>query len=161
MRTEAERGLTDGTHVPSTAQRTPLPDRFVLLFDPRLAWLSRLFGVKPETAFVEVGETGLVARFGPWRLTTTADNLAGAEVTGPYRPLKVAGPAHLSLADRGLTFATNAERGVCIRFVRPVRGIDPLGLIRHRALTVTVADCEGLVGAVHRVRTTTDAGTAP
>ncbi len=137
-----------------------MPDRFVFFFDARLARVSRLCGVKPETAFVEVGETGLIARFGPWRVTSTADNLAGAEITGPYRPLKVAGPAHVSLADRGLTFGTNAERGVCIRFFRPVSGIDPLGLIRHPALTVTVADCEGLVGAIERVRTTTDTGTA-
>ena len=138
-----------------------MSDRFAFFFDPRLAWLSRVFGVKPETAFVEVGRTGFVARLGPWGVTTTADNLAGADVTGPYRALKVAGPAHLSLADRGLTFATNAERGVCVRFLRLVRGIDPLGLIRHPALTVTVADCEGLVEAIDRVRTTTDAGTAP
>ena len=137
-----------------------MPDRFVFFFDPRLTWLSRIFGVRPETAFVEVGEAGVVAKFGPWRVASTAENLAGAEVTGPYRLPKVAGPAHLSLADRGLTFATNTKRGACIRFVRPVRGVDPLGLIRHPALTVTVADYDGLVEAVDRVRTT-DAGTAP
>jgi hypothetical protein len=132
--------------------------RFPFAFDPRLAWLGRLFGVTPETSFVEIGTRGLVASFGPWRVTTCAENLAGADVTGPYRLVKVAGPAHLSLADRGLTFATNADRGVCIRFVRPVRGIDPVGLIRHPALTVTVADSEGLVAAVDRARTTADAG---
>ena len=50
--------------------------------------------------------------------------------------------AHL---DRGLTFATNGDRGVCIKFHRSVRGIAPLGLLRHPALTVTVEDVDGLV----------------
>jgi hypothetical protein len=64
--------------------------------------------------------------------------------TGPYSLIKTIGPAHLSFADRGLTFATNSERGLCIRFATPVRGLDPLGLVRHPAVTVTVADCDGL-----------------
>lgn len=121
--------------------------RFVFRFDPRLRRLGRLFGIKPETAFVDI-DGHLVARFGPWQVATTVDNVAGASITGPYRTAKVAGPAHLSLADRGLTFGTNAEGGVCLRFRRPVRGIDPLGLVRHPALTVTVEDCEGLLRAV-------------
>jgi hypothetical protein len=33
---------------------------------------------------------------------------------------------------------------VLISFSAPVRGLDPLGLVRHRELTVTVADVEGL-----------------
>ena len=62
--------------------------------------------------------------------------------------VKTAGPAHLSLADRGLTFATNGDRGVCLIMREPVSGIDPFGLLRHPNLTVTVADCDGLVNAV-------------
>jgi hypothetical protein len=30
----------------------------------------------------------------------------------------------------------------------PIPGIDPVGLLRHPNLTLTVADCEGLVEAV-------------
>jgi hypothetical protein len=62
--------------------------------------------------------------------------------------VKVFGPPHLSIADRGLTFATNARRGVCIRFHHPVAGIEPLGVVRHPGLTVTVDDPEGLVDAL-------------
>ena len=42
------------------------------------------------------------------------------------------------------------ERGLCIRFDRPVPGIEPLGLLRHPAVTVTVADCDGLAEALNR-----------
>jgi hypothetical protein len=54
---------------------------------------------------------------------------------GPYAFLKTAGPALLAITDRGLTFATTDSRGVLIRFARPVRGPDPLGLLRHPELT--------------------------
>ncbi len=56
----------------------------------------------------------------------------------------------LSMVDRGITFGTNGDRGVCIRFHRPVPAADPFGLLRHPATTVTVADPEGLVAAVTR-----------
>ena len=64
------------------------------------------------------------ARFGPWRVRTRS--------------------ARLAITDRGLTFSTNADLGVLILFEGPVRGLDPLGILRHPELTVTVADVEGL-----------------
>jgi hypothetical protein len=91
-----------------------------------------------------VGPDRLVARFGRWRVDTPLGNVASAELTGPYRPwMKVIGP-HLSLADRGLTFGTNTDAGVCLRFHRPVAGLDPLGVIRHPGLTLTIEDPAGL-----------------
>jgi hypothetical protein len=122
--------------------------RFEFAFDPRFERLARLFGVRPETAWVDVDGERLCARFGPWRLETLLDNVAGAEITGPFQAWKVAGPAHLGLGDRGLTFGTNAERGVCIVFRDPVPGIEPTGRLRHPGLTVTVADPEGLRDAL-------------
>lgn len=122
--------------------------RFPFLFDPiyRLAGLP--FGVMPATAEVRLDAEQLRARFGPWRLVTDRRNVSAVEITGPYAWLKTAGPAHLSLADRGLTFATNRSRGVCIRFAEPVKGVDPTGHLRHPGLTVTVADCDGLAAAL-------------
>jgi hypothetical protein len=122
--------------------------RFEFAFDPRFERLARLFGVRPETAWVDVDGERLCARFGPWRLETSRDNVAGAEITGPFQTWKVAGPAHLGFGDRGLTFGTNAERGVCIVFRDPVPGIEPTGRLRHPGLTVTVADPEGLRDAL-------------
>jgi hypothetical protein len=112
----------------------------------RLAALP--FGVTPSTCQVRVGASRLVARFGPWQAQTGLDNIADVTITGPYSFVKTAGPAHLSLADRGLTFATNGDRGVCLILREPVAGIDPFGLLRHPNLTVTVADCDGLAQAV-------------
>ncbi len=75
-------------------------------------------------------------------------NVIGWELSGPYAFAKTAGPARLSFADKGLTFATNHRAGVCLKFATPIRGIDPLGLIRHPGLTLTPADREGFVAAV-------------
>jgi hypothetical protein len=91
-----------------------------------------------------VGDGALHARFGPWRVSTPLENVTGVALTGPYAFWKTAGPARLAITDRGLTFATNGDRGVLISFRTPVRGLDPLGVVRHPELTVTVADVDGL-----------------
>jgi hypothetical protein len=118
--------------------------RFSFRFDPKYARLNRRFGVSPDRAWVEVTEDELGARFGSWHLRTPLDNVASVELTGPYRFIKTAGPARLGVTDLGLTFATNGERGVLITFHRRVAGIEPLGLLRHGELTVTVAEPEAL-----------------
>ena len=122
--------------------------RFLFLFDPAYRRLARVFGVTPERAWVDLGEEKLEARYGPWRLWTPVSNIAAAEVTGPYAFLKTAGPARLAITDRGLTFASNRDRGVCIRFHSPVAGIDRAGRIRHPELTVTVGDVDRLMEAL-------------
>ncbi|MDQ3895953.1 MAG: hypothetical protein M3326_01675 [Actinomycetota bacterium] len=125
-----------------------------MTFDFAFDALHRAFalplGITPRTATVAVDGDRLLARFGLWRLSTTVANVEGTEVTGPYAPFKTVGPAHLSIADRGLTFATNSRRGLCIRFLEPVPGIEPTGRLRHPALTVTVADVDGLAAALAR-----------
>ena len=77
-------------------------------------------------------------------------NIAAVVVTGPYVFSKTAGPARLGITDRGLTFASNGDRGACLSFHSPVAGIDPFGLIRHPELTLTVLDVDGLVEALAR-----------
>lgn len=98
------------------------------------------FAITPSTTGVEVDDQELRVRFGPWKLVTSLDNVEQCQETGPYQFVKTAGPAHLSLGDKGLTCATNGDRGLCIRFADPVPGIDPWGRILHPAVTVTVAD---------------------
>ena len=119
-------------------------ERFAFRFAQAYRRPARLFGITPETAWVDVGANTLRARFGPWRVTTPLANISAIAVTGPYAFLKTAGPARLAITDRGLTFATNGERGVLISFHSPVRGLDPLGVLRHPELTATVADIDGL-----------------
>jgi len=123
--------------------------RFAFGFDP--AWRIPLLvvGVSPGRAFVEVREGDLSVRFGPWSLRTPLSNIAGTTVTGPYAPWKAIGP-RLSLSDRGVTFGTNARRGVCVRFHVPVPALAPGRFLTHPAATLTVSDPEGLVKALGR-----------
>ena len=121
---------------------------FDFSFDTLHRAIGLPFGITPGTAQVEVDGDRLLARFGLWRLSTSLANVDGTEVSGPYSPFKTIGPAHLSVADRGLTFATNSRRGLCIRFREPVPGIEPTGRLRHPGLTVTVADIDGLAAAL-------------
>src|SRR5690606_26987976 len=104
------------------------------------------FLVNPANAWVTVDASRgvLTARYGPWCVETSLDNIDHVDVTGPYTWIKTIGPPHVSLRDRGLTFASNRDLGVCIGFAEAVRGVDALGVVRHPALTVTVEDVVGL-----------------
>jgi hypothetical protein len=119
--------------------------RFEFAFEPSYRLPTAAFGIKRSTAWVQVDDASFEARFGPWRVATPLANITAVAVTGPYRFAKTAGPARLAITDRGLTFATNGKLGVRVSFKTAVRGIDPLGLIRHPELTVTVADVNRLV----------------
>ena len=83
-------------------------------------------------------------------LQTMTSNIVAADLTGPYQWWKVAGPPHLSLADRGITFATTTAKGVCLRFREPVGGVLPVPRLRHPAATVTVRDPHELVEMLSR-----------
>ena len=126
----------------ATREPTSAQERFAFRFTPSYLRAARLFGIRPDRAWVDLDAESLRARFGPWRLHTALANITAVTVTGPYAFLKTAGPAHLGVTDRGLTFASNGERGVLIAFRTPVPGIEPTGRLRHPELTVTVADVE-------------------
>lgn len=135
---------------PDDEPRTTQPVRHDFATDTRFRWLLTPFGIRDDgDAFVDLDGDRLQVRFGLWSVSTPVRNLAGAEVSGPFSAPRVLGP-HLSMADLGITFGTSTERGVCIRFHRPVPGIEPLGVLRHPGLTVTVEDPESLARAVER-----------
>ena len=115
--------------------------------------VARIFGIRPSTAWVEVSDERLDARFGPWRVSTARTNVLDAVVTGPYAFFKTAGPARLAITDLGLTFASTDAQGVLITFARPVRGLDPFGLLRHPELTVTVRETNRLAVLLAQRRT--------
>ena len=110
--------------------------------------LARLFGVVPGNAWVEVDAHHLAVRFGHWSLRTPLTNVSDVTVSGPYSWWRVAGPPRLSLADRGITFATTPERGLCVSFHEPVHALLPTSALRHPAATVTVADPAALAAAL-------------
>jgi hypothetical protein len=122
--------------------------RFDFRFAPAYRVLARPFGITPERAWVQIDDEHVLANYGPWRLRTPLGNVSRVTITGPYRFYRTAGPARLGVTDGGLTFASNGERGVLLSFRERVPAIDPLGLIRHPDLTVTVADVHGLLSAL-------------
>jgi hypothetical protein len=129
----------------------PLVTReFDFAFEPAYRLPALVFGVTPATAKVVVTDEELLVRFGLWRLRTELSNVGDTSVTTGYSWLRTAGPAHLSLADRGVTFATSSRRGLCVSFAEPVSAIEPTGLLRHPAVTVTVADPDALAAALRR-----------
>jgi hypothetical protein len=119
-------------------------DRFPFRFHPLLAPAALAVGVTPFTAHVDVDDE-LHVRFGPWSLRTPLSNVTDVRRTGPYAWWKVVGPARVSAADRGVTFATTNEAGVCVRFREPVPAALPGGVLRHPGATVTVARPDELV----------------
>jgi hypothetical protein len=123
--------------------------RFEFRFDYPLAAPLVLAGIMPRTSHVDVGNGQVVARFGPWVLRTPIDNVVETDITGPYHWWRVAG-VRLSLADRGITFGSNAHRGLCLQFAEAVPAIVPGHKLRHPAATLTVADPEGLETAIRR-----------
>ena len=117
---------------------------FAYAVDRRLApfWLP--FGVRPRKDGVTITDDGTFrATFGFFRVETPLTNIDGAHVTRNYRWWTAAG-ARGSLVDDGLTFGTNRTAGVCVHFREPVPS--PLRRKGHSAITVTVADVDGLAG---------------
>jgi hypothetical protein len=111
--------------------------------DVKLApfWLP--FGLNPSSDGVTVTDDDrFVAKFGLLKLETPLSNIDGAHITRGYRWWTSAG-ARLSFVDDGLTFGTNSRAGVCVHFSEPVKS--PMKIKTHSALTVTVADLDGLV----------------
>jgi hypothetical protein len=118
---------------------------FAFEFDPRFRFLLRPFGIRPERSGVTVDDETFTARFGRWTLSTPLGNVAGTRITEHYKAIKAIG-IRGSMVDRGITFGSNARRGVCVCFHEPVGGVFPR--VRHPAITVTVADPEGLVAVL-------------
>jgi len=121
---------------------------FPYAYDPRFKPLLRAAGLRPERDGVRVTDDRFEATFGWLRLRTPMANVVGGHVTESYAWYKAIG-ARLSFVDDGLTFGTNVRRGVCVHFRDRVPPV--LGRRAHSALTITVADCDGLLAAIeHR-----------
>ena len=122
--------------------------RFDFSFASAYRLAARSFGITPAGAWVQIDDTHLLANYGPGRLCTPLGNVRRVAIIGPYRSYRTAGPARLGITDGGLTFASNGERGVLLSFRERVPAVEPLGLIRHPELTVTVADVHGLLSTL-------------
>ena len=124
----------------------PSPDFFPYALDWRFAPVWLPLGVRPGRDGVTLTDDGRFrATFGFVRVETPMANVAGAHVTRDYRWWTAVG-VRASFADDGVTFGTSTRAGVCVHFRDRVRRI--VGFSDHSALTVTVADVEGLARAI-------------
>ncbi|MFK8023568.1 MAG: hypothetical protein AB8G26_06355 [Ilumatobacter sp.] len=110
--------------------------RFSLLLAPLL--------LKPSHG-VTITDDTLRATFGMAKIETPLANVVGTSISGPHQWFKAIG-LRLSFADDGVTFGTNARRGLCIEFADRIGPV--IGPRRHSALWVSVADCDGLADAL-------------
>jgi hypothetical protein len=132
-----------------TSDREPsLPRRFPFEFHPLLVPAAAVFGVTPSRAFALIDEHTLTIRFGRWVLQTALSNVQSITPSGPYAWWKVAGPPHLSIADRGITFATTTQQGLCVMFHEPVTALLPVPVLRHPAATITLASPKAFTDTV-------------
>jgi hypothetical protein len=120
--------------------------RFGYEIDKRYLPVLLPFLLRPTKDGVTVTDEGsVVATFGLFKISTSLSNITGAHVTRNYRWWTAFG-VRVSQADDGLTFGTNHNGGVCMHFAEKVPSV--LRRSGHSALTVTVADLEGLTRAL-------------
>ena len=119
--------------------------RFQYAIDKRYLPMLLLMLLRPSHDGVVLTDDDLVATFGLVKITTPRANITGAHITRNYRWWTACG-IRMSYVDDGLTFGTNRDGGVCIHFAEKVRS--PMRRGGHSALTVTVADLEGLAAAL-------------
>jgi len=125
---------------------------FKYAVDYRLAVMWAVFGLWPPRDGVSItDDQRFKATFGFLKLETSMDNIDDAHITRDYRWWTAVG-ARMSFVDDGLTFGTNNDAGVCVHFRHTVPS--PLRHKGHSALTVTVADLDGLVQAIRDQRPT-------
>lgn len=118
---------------PRKPKRSPEDEtqRFPFAVPAGVSRVTRLVGVSPDRAAVEVGEGELRVRFGPWSVETPLENVESASE---------------ALVPLGWpSLVTSRQGAVRIRFREPVPGALPFGLLPGRSMTVTVDDPDGLL----------------
>ena len=123
-----------------------MTEHFGYAIDKRYLPVLLPFLLRPAKDGVNLTDEGsFAATFGLFKINTALSNITGAHITRNYRWWTAVG-VRMSRVDDGLTFGTNHDGGVCIHFAERV----PSALRRsgHSALTVTVADLEGLTTAL-------------
>jgi hypothetical protein len=121
-------------------------EHFGYAIDKRYLPVVLPFLLRPAKDGVTLTDEGsFVATFGFFKIVTPLANISGAHITRHYRWWTACG-VRMSRVDDGLTFGTNREGGVCVHFAERVPS--PLRRTGHSALTVTVADLDGLTTAL-------------
>ena len=106
-------------------------------------FLRLVFGVTPDTAYVDVGDE-LDARFGYGRLTTPVSNIVRWRIEGPWLWITAIG-IRRGIRDGVFSFAGSPRGGVRLDFRDRVRTIR---IFRTSALYVGIEDLEGFATAL-------------
>lgn len=117
--------------------------RFSIRLGRRSRLFLRLFGVRPENAYVDLGDGELDAHFGFFEFRTATDNLISWRIEGPWLWITAIG-VRLSIRHHDLTFGGTNAGGVRVDFREPV----PKFGIQVPALYLTVDDIEGFTTAL-------------
>ncbi len=120
-----------------------MTERFPIRLQRGLRPILFLFGARSANSYVALDDERIVARFGFFGTETPLSNVAGWDITGPYRWWRAAG-VRASAGSPELTFGGSAHGGLCLHLRQPVR-ISRLGV---RDLYVTVDDLAGLGAAL-------------
>ena len=121
-------------------------------FDPKYLVPLVAFGATPLSSSATLTDDDRIeVRFGYTKIETDIANVAGVELSGPYRAVRAIG-VRLSLSDRGLTFGSNTRRGVCVKFIEPVSAFPPWPTIQHPGVTLTLKDPEGFAAELEERR---------
>ena len=120
-----------------------IPQRFPIRVGRRSGPLLRLWGVRPENAWVQINNE-LVASFGWFSLRTPMSNVTSYRIEGPWLWITAIGPRR-SIRHADVTFGGSHHGGVRINFREPVRW---WWRLRAPALYVPADDLEGLAAAL-------------
>ncbi|HEY3523293.1 MAG TPA: hypothetical protein VGK63_06290 [Candidatus Limnocylindrales bacterium] len=101
------------------------------------------WGVTPGRTSVDLDDSGVRARFGPWRMDVPLANVRRWAIRGPYRWWRAVG-VRMTVGVWDVSFGSSAKDGVYLEFVRPQRWFGT----NHPALTVTVDDPEAFAAAL-------------
>ena len=116
--------------------------RFPIRIGKRSRFVLRLFGVRSDNAYVDLGEE-VDAHFGFFRVRTPISNVSGWRIEGPWRWITAIG-VRLSIRHHDLTFGGNHRGGVRLDLREPVRYMR----LAIPALYVTVEDLTGFAAAL-------------
>ena len=128
-----------------TNAQPPAAQRFPIRLEPRFGWLLRIFGVRPDNAYVDVGATAIDARFGWSRISAPVSSIERWSIEGPWRAISAMG-VRRGFIKADLTFGGTPSGGVRMDFRS---GEHPkYFFLRPPTLYVTVEDLEGFASAL-------------
>jgi hypothetical protein len=116
--------------------------RFPFRVEPRYRGILRSFGVRPGTAYVELGEQ-LEAHFGWSHIVTPVSNITRWSIEGPWLALTAIG-VRRGILDGVMSFSGTTAGGVRVDFRERPRYF----FFRPPALYVAVEDPEGFAAAL-------------